>query len=231
MRYFPRARDQARDPVGRNDGDEIGSAWLLFSLSDSATPRDGFHLQSQLFNNRHVSFLRCRACRECFLPVSPQGISSFPSPAEAMAQGPFSQRVISILSRAIPASYFAIACLAFCRQLSPDREVDLAFLDGVRRGRGHPPGVPTPVTNRLPTAVGLARRDRRLLLRAHGAPDGRDRWFPTPRGLHCSFSGRGSSFTEKSFSGGASGSWRPTGASSPPGRIASSGTRSTSGTS
>lgn len=30
-----------------------------------------------------------------------------------MAQGPFSQRALSILSRAIPASYFAIACLAF----------------------------------------------------------------------------------------------------------------------
>ncbi|HSQ14762.1 MAG TPA: isoprenylcysteine carboxylmethyltransferase family protein [Candidatus Binatia bacterium] len=30
-----------------------------------------------------------------------------------MAQGPFSQRVLSILSRAIPASYFSIACLAF----------------------------------------------------------------------------------------------------------------------
>jgi protein-S-isoprenylcysteine O-methyltransferase Ste14 len=30
-----------------------------------------------------------------------------------MVQGPFSQRVLSILSRAIPASYFSIACLAF----------------------------------------------------------------------------------------------------------------------
>lgn len=30
-----------------------------------------------------------------------------------MVQGPFSQRVLSILSRAIPASYFAIASLAF----------------------------------------------------------------------------------------------------------------------
>ena len=42
-----------------------------------------------------------------------RGFSSFPPPAEAMVQGPFSQRVLSILSRAIPASYFAIACLAF----------------------------------------------------------------------------------------------------------------------
>ena len=30
-----------------------------------------------------------------------------------MAQGPDSQRLLSILSRAIPASYFAIACIAF----------------------------------------------------------------------------------------------------------------------
>jgi protein-S-isoprenylcysteine O-methyltransferase Ste14 len=38
---------------------------------------------------------------------------TFPSPAEAMVQGPFSQRALSILSRAIPASYFTISCLAF----------------------------------------------------------------------------------------------------------------------
>lgn len=30
-----------------------------------------------------------------------------------MVQGPFSQRALSILSRAIPASYFTIACIAF----------------------------------------------------------------------------------------------------------------------
>jgi len=41
------------------------------------------------------------------------GDLSFSTPAEAVVQGPFSNRVLSILSRAIPASYFAIACLAF----------------------------------------------------------------------------------------------------------------------
>jgi len=47
------------------------------------------------------------------LAVSPSGILYFSSPAGAMAQGPLTQRVFSIVSRAVPASYFAIACLAF----------------------------------------------------------------------------------------------------------------------
>ncbi len=44
---------------------------------------------------------------------SPGDIFPFLPPCEEMMQGSFSQRVLSILSRAIPASYFAIACLAF----------------------------------------------------------------------------------------------------------------------
>jgi protein-S-isoprenylcysteine O-methyltransferase Ste14 len=47
------------------------------------------------------------------LAVSPRGVPASSPPAEATVQGPFSQRALSILSRAIPASYFAVACVAF----------------------------------------------------------------------------------------------------------------------
>jgi protein-S-isoprenylcysteine O-methyltransferase Ste14 len=35
------------------------------------------------------------------------------TPSEALVRGPFSERFLSILARAIPASYFTVACIAF----------------------------------------------------------------------------------------------------------------------